>query len=547
MKRYLTIFILCTSSLLFGQNIGVQADATTGVLWRPSAFISGNDLLTATTAAAAYQPLHANLTAIAGLSGAADRLFYFTGTTTVAVTTFTAVARQLLDDATAADMRTTLGLGVGDTPTLAGINTTGNAGFGAASPLQRVHIKSNSATLPGLVAGNMGHDYYGLVVESEDAVLGLVSRNEGGHGSGIDLMEVNSGVLANKWFIGRDSSGSGSTLQFSFGTNAEYANNTTYFEFSISGNLSLKAAAANLTIGTTNTNGTITLGSSVTGTDTILSKTSDASDTRRIAIGGGGSNSVTRGAYINVMGNEYDTQEGDLALLAGDPQITNRGRIRFFTGTQVEAARIDKDGDIDVYTVKEASVGDASITTLGGFYAAKKIIAGGAISSASTIAGTRINASDGIYSSTVTGTGAGSGGGGITYGGIAPITLYIKDVDILTSGAPSDIATITLPAGITRYTTSVSASTSGGGVRCLPWDFTATMAAANFTLYSAAAGGGTALSGAFTGPASDTVYTGAVAASATTIVQSSTIYIRQTANSANAGTCDFYVTIYPVF
>jgi hypothetical protein len=57
------------------------------------------------------QPLDAKLTALAGLSPAADRLAYFTGASALALATFTAAARSLLDDATVADMRTTLGLG----------------------------------------------------------------------------------------------------------------------------------------------------------------------------------------------------------------------------------------------------------------------------------------------------------------------------------------------------------------------------------------------------------------------------------------------------
>lgn len=60
---------------------------------------------------AVYQPLHANLTAFAGLSLVADRLPYANGTGTLALATFTAAGRALVDDADAAAQRTTLGLG----------------------------------------------------------------------------------------------------------------------------------------------------------------------------------------------------------------------------------------------------------------------------------------------------------------------------------------------------------------------------------------------------------------------------------------------------
>jgi hypothetical protein len=96
---------------------------------------AGSTNLSATTVEAALdeldsekQPLHANLTAEAGLTGAANKLAYYTGAGAKAVTDLSAFGRTLIDDADAAAGRTTLELEtVGQAEAEAGTATTTRA------------------------------------------------------------------------------------------------------------------------------------------------------------------------------------------------------------------------------------------------------------------------------------------------------------------------------------------------------------------------------------------------------------------------------------
>lgn len=136
------------------------------------------------------------------------------------------------------------------------------------------------------------------------------------------------------------------------------------------------------------------------------------------------------------------------------------------------------------------------------------------------------------------------------YSGI--LVLAAKNVTITTSaGGATDIATLTIPSYVTRYNQMCAQASGTGNIYCFfvyAENLAGTAGAATFDVRTAANGGGASL--LTTTPAGPTA-TGAMTATRsptvlTTVQTATTLYIRQSADSANAGTLSFYLYIMPL-
>lgn len=117
---------------------------------------------------------------------------------------------------------------------LVGPAGTSRFGLGTTDPQASVHVQNLS-----LDVSSSAIESEDLVVESNDATLGLYSSAAGSWGSVLTMREMNNGALANSWSIARRTSGGGGALHFTYGPNVGPAANPTLMRLDTVGRVDL--------------------------------------------------------------------------------------------------------------------------------------------------------------------------------------------------------------------------------------------------------------------------------------------------------------------
>lgn len=119
------------------------------------------------------------------------------------------------------------------------ITSEGSVGIGHEDPAGRLHVRDEDLNLPSDAIDNDD-----VVIEDNDAILGLYSNQGGTAGSGIVLGSLDNGVFQNKWSIIRGTPGGQNSLRFTYGSGTSYWNNDVMLYLSNDGKLGIGTGTA---------------------------------------------------------------------------------------------------------------------------------------------------------------------------------------------------------------------------------------------------------------------------------------------------------------
>lgn len=249
------------------------------------------------------QPLDAELTAIAGLTSAADKVPYFTGSGTAAVADFTSFGRSLVDDADASAARTTLGLVIGTNVQAYDAELAAIAGLTSAA--DKVPYFTGSGTAAVADFTSFGRS----LVDDADASAARTT---------LGLGTIATQAANNVNITGGSITGITDLAIADGGTGASTAN-----------------AALNNLLPSQSTNAGKYLVTDGTNTswDQINISTSDITGTLPIANGGTGSTTASgaRTALGLAIGTDVQAYDPELAALAGVTSAADK--VPYFTGS----------------------------------------------------------------------------------------------------------------------------------------------------------------------------------------------------------------------
>ena len=304
---------------------------------------SASKWINQTSAEASLQPLDAGLTSISGLTTAADKMIYTTGSDTYAVTALTSAGRAILDDADAAAQRTTLGLGTVSTLDV-GISNNNIAQF-TSGVADNDFLKIDGTAVEGRSSAEVLSDIGAITASSSDTLTNKSIDSDNNTITNIVNADIKSTAaianskLANSSITVSDGSSStatalGGTITFAGTTNeVEVGESSGTVTVGLPNNVTI---SGNLTVsGTTTTVNTETL--SVEDPLIKLANNNSSSDAVDIGFYGLYDTSGSQDLYAGLFRDANDSGKFKLFKdLQAEPTTTvNTGGTGYAAGTLV--------------------------------------------------------------------------------------------------------------------------------------------------------------------------------------------------------------------